>query len=172
MRPLPAGGLVEDSVEPALALEGETGERSRSDLLAGVDDPVGLVEGLRRPRSHVLHALLMLVEAGDVRGLKVDLGSPSTIHSASARPRRFLLDPHSRGPTTSSTSGVSPRIGSVSGVSESRPLMAYLMPTDSSPTILASAPARVHLLDEVVLGERVLGGESAASSTEGISSGS
>ena len=71
------------------------------------------------------------------------------------------------------TSGVSPRMGRPSGVSESRPLMAYLMPTDSSPTISgisSSACSICSTKSSSVNGSSV--GESAASSIEGISSGS
>ena len=71
------------------------------------------------------------------------------------------------------TSGVSPSSGSPSGVSESSPLIAYLMPTDSSPTISgisSSACSIWSAKSSSVNGNSV--GESAASSIDGISSGS
>ena len=101
-------------------------------------------------------------------------GSPSTIHSASARP--------TPGPSLTHTaaadqrpfvSGVSPSTGRPSGVSDSSPLIAYLMPTDSSPTISgisSSACSIWSAKSSCVKGNSV--GESAASSTEGMSSGS
>ena len=86
-------------------------------------------------------------------------GSPSTIHSASARPTPGPSLTHTAAADQRPrTSGVSPRIGRPSGVSESRPLIAYLMPTDSSPTISGiSSSACSICCDEVVLGERQLG---------------
>ena len=61
----------------------------------------------------------------------------------------------------------------LSGVSESSPLIAYLMPTDSSPTIsgISSSACSICCTKSLsVKGNSV--GESAASSTEGMSSGS
>ena len=101
-------------------------------------------------------------------------GSPSTIHSASARPTPGpSLTQTAAADQRPLTSGVSPSIGSASGVSESRPLIAYLMPTDSSPTISgisSSACSICSTKSSSVKGNSV--GESAASSMEGISSGS
>ena len=77
-RPLPAGGLEEDGPELALARV----ERAEPDiavggpLLGGVDDAVGLVEPLGRARLDVRTCLLVVVEAGDVRAVRVDLGLP------------------------------------------------------------------------------------------------
>jgi hypothetical protein len=71
------------------------------------------------------------------------------------------------------TSGVSPRIGIPSGVSEISPLIAYFTPTDSSPTISgirSSASASCGSKSACVNGNSV--GESAAASIDGISSGS
>ena len=71
------------------------------------------------------------------------------------------------------TSGVSPRIGTPSGVSERIPLIAYFTPTDSSPTISgisSSACSICSVKSSSVNGNSV--GERAASSTEGRSSGS
>ncbi len=75
-RPLPAGRLEEDG--PELALAGV--ERAQPDvpvarpLLVRVDDAVGLVEALGRARLDVVARLLVVVEAGDVRAVRVDLG--------------------------------------------------------------------------------------------------
>ena len=100
--------------------------------------------------------------------------SPCTIHSAEPLP--------TPGPSFTQTaaadqrpltSGVSPRIGIPSGVSERIPLIAYLMPTDSSPTISgisSSACSSWGAKSSCVNGNSV--GESEASSTEGRSSGS
>ena len=101
-------------------------------------------------------------------------GSPWTIHSATARPVPGpSLTQTAATDQRPLTSGVSPRIGSASGVSESSPLIAYLMPTDSSPTISgisSSACSSCGAKSSWVNGNSV--GESAASSIEGISSGS
>ena len=101
-------------------------------------------------------------------------GSPSTIHWASARPTPGpSLTQTADAAQSPATSGVSPSTGMPSGVSESRPLIAYLMPTDSSPTISgisSSACSICSAKSSWVNGNSV--GESAASSTEGISSGS
>ena len=85
---------------------------------------------------------------------------PSLTHTAAADQRPF-------------TSGVSPRIGIPSGVSEMSPLIACFTPTDSSPTISgisSSASASCGSKSACVNGNSV--GDSAASSMEGISSGS
>ena len=71
------------------------------------------------------------------------------------------------------TSGVSPSSGSPSGVSERMPLIAYLIPTDSSlrtSGISSSASSICCVKSSCVNGNSV--GESAASSFDGISSGS
>ena len=177
VRALPAGGLVEDGAELALALvEGRQPDVAvRRPLLGRVDDPVGLVEPLRGARPHVRDALLVLVEAGDVRRLEVDLGlavdHPLGQRAADAGP---LLDPH-RGGRPQPLRPRASRRGSAGrpGVSESRPLIAYLMPTDSSPTISgisSSACSICWTKSSSVNGSSV--GESADSSIEGISSGS
>ena len=101
-------------------------------------------------------------------------GSPWTIHSATARPTPGPSLTHTAAADQRPcTSGVSPRIGRPSGVSESSPLMAYLMPTDSSPTISGISSSACSICctkSSSVNGNSV--GESAASSTDGISSGS
>ena len=100
-------------------------------------------------------------------------GSPWVIHSATAlaTPGPSLIQT-AAADHRPRTSGVSPSSGSPSGVSESSPLMAYLMPTDSSPTISgisSSACSSWSAKSSSVKGNSV--GDSAASSTEGISSG-
>src|SRR5712691_9672214 len=100
--------------------------------------------------------------------------SPCAIHSATARPtpgpsftQTAAADQSPR------TSGVSPSSGSPSGVSESRPLIAYLMPTDSSPRISgtsSSASSSCCSKSSCVNGSSV--GVSDDSSIDGISSGS
>ena len=76
LRALPARRLEEDGVELALARV----ERREADvavgrpLLGGVDDPVRLVEALGGARLDVRARPMMLVKAGDVRGVEVDLG--------------------------------------------------------------------------------------------------
>ena len=77
-RSLPAGRLEEDRPELALACV----ERAQPDvavarpLLGRVDDPVGLVEALGGTGLDVRARLLVVVEAGDVRAVRVDLGLP------------------------------------------------------------------------------------------------
>ncbi len=100
--------------------------------------------------------------------------SPFTIHSATDLP--------TPGPSLTQTaatdqrpltSGVSPRSGIPSGVSAMRPLIAYFWPTDSSPTISgisSSACSNCGPKSAWVNGNSV--GERAASSIDGISSGS
>ena len=100
--------------------------------------------------------------------------SPSSISSATVLPtpgpsliQTAAADHRPR------TSGVSPTSGRPSGVSDSRPLIAYFTPTDSSPTISgisSSACSSCGSKSACVKGNSV--GDSAASSTEGISSGS
>ena len=71
------------------------------------------------------------------------------------------------------TSGVSPRHGIPSGVRDSRPLIAYFTPTRSSPRmsgISSSACSIWRSKSSCVNGSSV--GERAASSIEGMSSGS
>ena len=100
--------------------------------------------------------------------------SPCTIHSASDFPTPGPSLTHTAAADHSPfTSGVSPRIGIPSGVSEMRPLIAYFTPTDSSPTISgirSSASASWGSKSACVNGNSV--GESAAASIDGISSGS
>ena len=100
--------------------------------------------------------------------------SPCTIHSATARPTPGPSLTHTAATDHRPlTSGVSPSSGRPSGVSESRPLIAYLMPTLSSPTISgisSSACSIWSAKSSSVNGNSV--GESAASSTDGISLGS
>ena len=100
--------------------------------------------------------------------------SPWVIHSATAAPMPGPSFTHTAAPDQRPlTSGVSPRSGRPSGVSESRPLIAYFTPTDSSPTmsgISSSASSICGSKSACVKGSSV--GESDASSIEGISSGS
>ena len=100
--------------------------------------------------------------------------SPCTIHSASDLPTPGPSLTHTAAADQSPlTSGVSPRIGIPSGVSEMSPLIAYFTPTDSSPTISgirSSASASCGSKSACVNGNSV--GESAAASIDGISSGS
>ena len=86
-------------------------------------------------------------------------GSPCTIHSATDLPTPGPSFTHTAAADQSPcTSGVSPSSGSPSGVSESSPLIAYLMPTDSSPRISGTSCKRVLELQlEVLLRERQLG---------------
>ena len=100
--------------------------------------------------------------------------SPCTIHSASDLPTPGPSFTHTAAADQSPfTSGVSPRIGIPSGVSEMSPLIAYFTPTDSSPTI-SGIRSRASTIcgskSACVNGNSV--GESAAASIEGISSGS
>ncbi len=86
-------------------------------------------------------------------------GSPSVIHSATvlAIPGASLIQIAATDQRPL-TSGVSPRIGLPSGVSESRPLIACRIPTFSSPRIVGDELERLlHLGVEVLLGERQLG---------------
>ena len=100
--------------------------------------------------------------------------SPCTIHSATdlAMPGPSLTHTaaHDQRPRTS---WVSPSSGIPSGVSESRPLIAYFTPTDSSPTISGISSSACSICwskSACVNGISV--GDSAAASIEGISSGS
>ena len=100
--------------------------------------------------------------------------SPCAIHSATdlAMPGPSLTHTavHDHRPRTSL---VSPSSGIPSGVSDSRPLIAYFMPTLSSPTIsgISSSASSICLSKSAwVNGSSV--GDSAACSMEGISSGS
>ena len=100
--------------------------------------------------------------------------SPCTIHSASDLPTPGPSFTHTAAADHRPfTSDVSPRIGIPSGVSEMSPLIAYFTPTDSSPTISgisSSASTICGSKSACVNGNSV--GESAAASSEGISSGS
>ncbi len=101
-------------------------------------------------------------------------GWPWVIHSATPRPTPGPSFTHTAATDHRPlTSGVSPSTGSPSAVRESRPLIAYFTPTDSSPTISgmsSSACSICRAKSSSVNGNSV--GESAASSTEGMSSGS
>src|SRR6266849_3003590 len=74
-RPLPTRGLEEERLQLALALveRRQPHVAVRGPLLGRVDDAVGLVEALGRPRANVGARLLVLVEARRVRGVHVDL---------------------------------------------------------------------------------------------------
>ena len=101
-------------------------------------------------------------------------GWPWVIHSAMARPTAGpSLTQTAQADQRPLTSGVSPRIGMPSGVSEMRPLMAYFWPTFSSPRMAgkrASASSSCGSKSSWVNGNSV--GERAASSLDGIVSGS
>src|SRR4029077_2479660 len=98
-RTFPTGRLEERRSQLSLALV----ERSqayvavRSPLLAGVYDPVRLVESLGGPRAHMRARLLMFVETGYVRRVEVDLGLP-VHHPLGERlaGAGAFLDPHGR----------------------------------------------------------------------------
>ena len=85
--------------------------------------------------------------------------SPCTIHSATDLPTPGpSLIQTAAADHRPLTSGVSPRIGMPSGVSESRPLIAYFTPTRLVADDLRHQLERVlHLRLEVGLGERQLG---------------
>ena len=101
-------------------------------------------------------------------------GSPWTIHSAMDLPTAGPSLTHTAAADQRPlTSGVSPRSGMPSGVRAMRPLIAYFTPTDSSPTISGmsvSASSIWGSKSSCVNGNSV--GDRAASSSEGISSGS
>ena len=161
LRTLPARRLEEDGAELLLArvVRRQPNVAVRRPLLERVDDPVRLVEPLAGARLYVRRGLLMLPEARRIGGVQVDvrlavdhpLGQrlsdpgPSLIQTAAADQSPF-------------TSGGSPRIGMPSGVSERIPLIACLMPTDSSPTIDGISSSACSICSvEVVLRERELG---------------
>jgi hypothetical protein len=99
--------------------------------------------------------------------------SPCVIHSAMALPTPGPSFTHTAAADQRPFTSVSPSSGSPSGVSESRPLIAYLIPTDSSFStsgISSSASSICLVKSSWVNGSSV--GESAASSFDGISSGS
>src|SRR4029077_8128921 len=75
VRALPAHSLEEERGELAFARPEprESHVPVRLPLLGRMDDPVGLVEALGRACPDVRTGLLVLVEAGDVRGLEVDV---------------------------------------------------------------------------------------------------
>ena len=95
--------------------------------------------------------------------------SPCAIHSAIDLPTPGPSFTHTAAADQRPlTSGVSPRIGIPSGVSEMSPLIAYFTPTDSSPTISgirSSASTIWGSKSACVNGNSV--GESAASSMRG-----
>ena len=175
MRALPARRLVENGLELLLArVEGrQPNVAVRTPLLARMNDPVGLVEALGRPGPHVRGALLVVVEPRDVGGLKVDLGlalhhplrhrpampGPSFTHTAAAdqsppTSRRLAQDGQAVGRDQQA----------VDGVLDAHRLVAHDLRHQ-----LERVP---HLLHEVVLVKGSSVGESAASSIDGISSGS
>ena len=153
---------------------GSRTSRFERPLLAGMDDAVGLVEALGGARAHVLRASSGSRRSARCPTTEVDLATRRA--SSTRRPpgrRPAPPSPTRRRRTTGpSTSGVSPSSGSPSGVSDSRPLIAYLMPTLSSPTISgisSSACSIWSAKSSSVNGNSV--GDSAASSIEGISLG-
>ena len=101
-------------------------------------------------------------------------GSPPVIHSATvfAMPGASLIQ-IAAADHRPFTSGVSPSIGIPSAVSDSRPLIAWRMPTVSSPRmsgISSSACSSCGSKSSLVNGSSV--GDSADSSIEGMSSAS
>ena len=86
VRALPSGRLEEDRAERLLAgVERRQPDVAiRRPLLAGMDDPVGLVEPLGGPRAHVRVRLLAVVEARDVRA--TGGRSPTRRRSSTPRP--------------------------------------------------------------------------------------
>ena len=161
VRALPADGLVEDRAELALArVERRQADAAvRRPLLARVDDAVGLVEALGGARLDVLDALLVLVEARDVGRLEVDLGlaldHPLGDRPADARP---LLDPDRGGrpepPDLGRLAEDRQAVGREREQAVDRVLDADRLVADD----LRHQLERVlHLLREVVLGERELG---------------
>ena len=125
-----------------------------------VDDPVGLVERLGGAGAHVATRLLVRRRSGRCRrpaGRSRARRGPSTRRPRGRRPGPSLI--HTAAADHSPpTSGVSPSIGRPSGVSESRPLIAYFTPTDSSPTISGiSSSASSICWTKSSSGERQLG---------------
>ena len=162
VRPLPAGGLVEDRVERLLALvERRAPDRpARLPLLARVHDPVGLVEALGGAAPHELARLLVLVEARDVGRLEVDLGlaldHPLGHGAAHAR---ALLDPHRGGGPEPAHLGRLAEDRQAVGRERQQPVDRVLDAHGLVAEDLRHELERVlHLLDEVVLRERQLGG--------------
>ena len=101
-------------------------------------------------------------------------GFPSVIHSATIRaiPGASLIQTAAAAQRPL-TSGVSPRIGIPSGVSESRPLIACRMPTRSSPRMSGTSSRACSIWSSKsswVNGSSV--GDSFDSAIEGISSAS
>ena len=101
-------------------------------------------------------------------------GFPSVIHSATilAMPGASLIQ-MAAADHRPPTSGVSPRIGIPSGVRESSPLIAYRIPTRSSPRMSGTSSSACSICGSKsswVSGSSV--GESADSSIEGMSSAS
>ena len=101
-RSFPTRGLEEDRPQLLLRVvhRREALVAVRGVLLGRVDDAVGLDEGLGGAQAGVLATLLVLVEAGDVAVVDVDLGV-AVGHPLGHRPAdaRALLDPHrGRGP--------------------------------------------------------------------------
>ena len=125
-----------------------------------MDDPVRLVEALGRAALDVLRRALLVDRSArcpTTGGRSPARRAPSTRRRRGRRPGPPSPRPRrpTRGPCTS---GVSPSSGSPSGVSESRPLIAYLIPTDSSPSTSGTSCERVLELElEVLLRERQLG---------------
>ena len=177
VRTLPRGRLEEDA-RPAPAPARRTGEtrtpRFDSHCSPGWTIPYVLLKpSAARPLTCCGRALLR-IEARDVRRLEVDLrlAEHHPLRHRLADPGPFLDPDRGRRPETL-TSGVSPSSGKPSGVSERSPLIAYLIPTDSSPRTSgtsSSACSSWSSKSSCVKGSSV--GVSAASSIEGISSGS
>ena len=101
-RALPAGGLEEHRalLDLLRVHRGEPLAAVGLVLLAGVDDPVGLVERLRRARPDVGAGALVRVEPGDVGVADVDLGVTvrHPLGDRAADPRALLDPDRGRGP--------------------------------------------------------------------------
>ena len=160
-RSLPAGGLEEDRLQFAFARV----ERAEPDvpvalpLLARVDDAVGLVEPLGRARLDVVARLLVGVEAGDIRAVRVDLGLPvgHPFGDHPGDPGRLLDPDRSDGPETLDLGRLAEdrhpvrgqRQEPVDGVPDAHPFIAE--------DVGDELERLLHLELEVLLGERQFG---------------
>ena len=101
-------------------------------------------------------------------------GVPEVIHSAIVRPIPGASFTHTADTDhRPRTCGLSPRMGMPSGVSDSSPLTAYLMPTRSSSRISGNSSRACSICgskSSLVKGSSV--GDMAAASLDGMSSGS
>ena len=162
VRALPPGGLEEDRVQLLLArVEGGQPHLAvRGPLLRRVDDPVGLVEALAGAGADVRARLLVVPEPRDVGGVQIDL------RLAVHHPLRdrlgdagALLDPHGRArPQPSHLVRLAQQRHPVRGQREQavdRVLHAHALVAHD---LRHQLERILHLLVEVGLGERQLGG--------------